>query len=162
MPFVKSGRNIRLTMSLIIIPWLIQYEAFLGATPVETMHAFRKGIIEMVTFLVLDNVPPSKKASLDRLAIKFHHSHRQTHRKMYPSTDFSNGITNLTKISAAERLGLVFLFIILAQYDEGWEILNETLVEHTETNLKNVLHVFEALVCFDAWLKPISVLELLI
>jgi Plavaka transposase len=124
-----------------------------GATPVETMHAFRKGIIEMVTFLVLDNVPPSKKAILDELAIKFHRTHRQSHRKAYPATDFSNGITNLTKISAAERLGLVFLFIILAQYDEGWHILDETLIQRTETNLKNVLHVFEALVCFDAWLK---------
>jgi hypothetical protein len=135
------------------VPMADPVRGIFGATPVETMHAFRKGIIEMVTFLVLDNVPPSKKAALDSLAIKFHHSHRQTHRKMYPSTDFSNGITNLTKISAAERLGLVFLFIILAQYDEGWEILNATLVERTETNLKNVLHVFEALICFDAWLN---------
>jgi hypothetical protein len=32
-----------------------------GATPIETMHAFRKGVIENVTFLVLDNVPASKK-----------------------------------------------------------------------------------------------------
>jgi hypothetical protein len=31
-----------------------------GATPVETMHAFRRGMIEVVTFLILDNVPPSK------------------------------------------------------------------------------------------------------
>ena len=33
-----------------------------GATPVETMHAYRKGIIEKVTFLVLENIPASKKA----------------------------------------------------------------------------------------------------
>ena len=91
-----------------------------GATPVETMHAFRKGVIEVVTFLVLTDIPPAtKKAALDVLAIRFHKSHRQTYRKAYPATDFSNGITNLTKISAAERLGLVFLFVILAQYDEG-------------------------------------------
>jgi hypothetical protein len=42
-----------------------------GATPVETMHAFRKGMIEVVTFLVLENVPPSKLAALDALAIRF-------------------------------------------------------------------------------------------
>ena len=79
-----------------------------GATPVETMHAYRKGIIEMVTFLVLDNVPASKKALLDNLAFKFHKSHRQTWRGNFPATDFTNGITNVTKISAPERLGLVF------------------------------------------------------
>jgi hypothetical protein len=58
------------------------------------------------------------------------------YRKKYPATDFSNGITNLTKISASERLGLVFLFVILAQYDEGWAILNTALLASTTTNLK--------------------------
>jgi hypothetical protein len=36
-----------------------------GATPVETMHAFCKGVIEVVTFLVLDNVPKKQKAALE-------------------------------------------------------------------------------------------------
>ena len=90
-----------------------------GATPVETMHALRKGIIELVTFCVLEHVTARQKAKLDELAVHFHKSHRQTYRKVYPATDFSNGITNLTKITAKERLGLVFLFVILSQYDEG-------------------------------------------
>ena len=51
-----------------------------GATPVQTMHAFRKGMIEMETFLVLDNVPASQKALLDELAFKLHQSHCQTWR----------------------------------------------------------------------------------
>ena len=79
-----------------------------GATPVETMHAFLKGVIEVVIFLVLDNVPKRHEAALDRLAVRFHKSHCQSYRKAYPAMDFSNGITNLTKILAAERLGLVF------------------------------------------------------
>ena len=86
-----------------------------GATPVETMPAFCKNMIEVVTFLVLENVPKRHKAALNRLAVRFHKSHCQSYRKAYPATDFSNGIINLTKISAAERLGLVFLFVILAQ-----------------------------------------------
>ena len=140
-----------------------------GATPVETMHAFRKGMIEVVTFLVLENVPPSKLAALDALAIRFHKTHRQTIRNTYPATDFSQGITNLTKISAAERLGLVFLFVILAQYNEGWQILESTfearrakatlLEENAEAvpepavNLPAVIAVFEAMLCFDQWLN---------
>ena len=136
-----------------------------GATPVETMHAFRKGMIEVVTFMVLDNVPQSKLADLDALAIRFHKSHRQTIRRSYPATDFSQGITNLTKISAAERLGLVFLFVILSQYYEGWRILQSTLeTRRAQTdapeaegpvNLAAVIEVFEAMLCFDEWLnKP--------
>ena len=61
-------------------------------------------------------------------------------------------MTNLTKISACERLGLVFLFVILAQYDEGWDIFNHTFQRTGITTIKGVVEVFEALLCFDAWL----------
>ncbi len=47
-----------------------------GATPVETMHAFRKGgVIAKVTKLVLESLPASKKAAFDDLVIAFHNSH---------------------------------------------------------------------------------------
>ena len=98
-----------------------------GANPVETLHAFRKGLVEMVSYVVLENVPVSKKAALDYRALRFHRTHRQTCRSTFPTTSFSNGITNITKISAAERIGLVFIFIILGHYDEGWTILSSAL-----------------------------------
>jgi hypothetical protein len=84
-----------------------------GATPIEMMHAFCKDMIEMVTFLILDNVPKSKFAALDALAKRFHKSHRQTIRRMFSATDFSKGITILSKRSAAERLGFVFCLSFL-------------------------------------------------
>jgi hypothetical protein len=56
------------------------------------MHAYRKGMIKVVTLLVLKNVPATKKASLDAIAVHFHKTHRQTYRKKYPATDFSNDI----------------------------------------------------------------------
>jgi hypothetical protein len=124
-----------------------------GATPVETMHAFRKGVIEKVTKLVLDSLPASKKAAFDDLAIAFHKSHRQTHRKDYPSTDFSNGVTNLTKITASERVGIVFLFVILFQYDEGWRMIQSCLEKKSNNKVPEVLEVLESLLCFDAWLN---------
>jgi hypothetical protein len=123
-----------------------------GATPVKIMHAFCKGLIEHVTFLVLDNVPASRKEALDTLAVQFHQRHRQTYRTRYPATDFSRGATNLTKVTACERLGLVFLFVILSQYDVGWDILDHTFEHKSRTTVKNVVEVFEALLCFDAWL----------
>ena len=65
------------------VPMADPVRGIFGATPVETMHCFRKGMIEVVTFLVLKNVPVSKQAALDRLAIHFHKTHRQTSRKMF-------------------------------------------------------------------------------
>jgi hypothetical protein len=139
-----------------------------GATPVETLHAFRKGLVEMVTHVVIDNVPPSKKAALDRLALRFHKTHRQSYRSSFPSTTFCNGITNISKISAAERLGLVFLFVILGHYEEGWTILSSALDNchkkkeeaipapkrhRYEPSFRDILQVFEAMLCFDEWLR---------
>ena len=57
----------------------------------------------------------------------------------------------MTKITAGERLGLVFLLIILAQYDEGWEILSDALLKQGFSMLSHVLHVFEGMLCFNAW-----------
>ena len=54
-----------------------------GATLTETMHCFRKGMIEVVTFLVLKKVLVSKRAALDWIAIDVHKLHRQTACKMY-------------------------------------------------------------------------------
>ncbi len=67
-----------------------------GATPVETLHAFRKGLVEMVTHVLIDDVPPSKKAALDRLALRFHKTHRKSFHSSFPSTTFCNGITNIS------------------------------------------------------------------
>jgi hypothetical protein len=94
-----------------------------GATPVETLHAFRKRLVEMVSYAEIDNVPPSKKAALDRLALCFHKTHMHSFCRTFPSTIFCNRITNISKIMAAERLELVFLLVILGHYDEGWTIL---------------------------------------
>ncbi len=149
------------------IPLADPVRGIYGAIPVETMHAFCGGLIVVVTFLILDNIPPSKSAALDALATRFHKSHRQTIRRTFPATDFSQSITNLTKISAAERLGLVFLFVILAQYDEGWQILESTFearqakarllddasVKNDAVNIPAVLAVFEAILCFDQGLN---------
>ena len=130
-----------------------QQRGIFGATPTETMHACHKGMIEVATLLVFINVPATKKATLDAIAVHFHKTHCQTYRKKYPATDFSNGITNFTKISASKRLGPVFLFVILAQYNEGWAILNTALLASTNTNLEQVLTIFEAMPCFDHWLN---------
>lgn len=135
------------------VPFADSTRGIFGAMPVETMHVFRKGMIEKVTFLILDNVTTRTKASLDRLAVDFHRSHRQTIRSQFPTTDFSNGVTNLTRTTAKERLGLVFLFVILSHYDAGWELLDTILKRRTTTCLTDILELFEAMLCFDAWLN---------
>jgi hypothetical protein len=47
---------------------------------------------------------------------------------------------------------LVFLFVFLSQYDEGWDILDHAFERRSIATVKNIVEVFEALLCFDAWL----------
>ncbi len=124
-----------------------------GAAPVETMHVFRKGVVENVTKLVLSRVPASKEAAFDNLAIAFHKSHWQTFCKAYPKTSWSNADTNLTSITAKKHLGLVYLFVILFQDNEGCQIIQSCLDKQTNSKVPEVLQVFESLLCFDVWLN---------
>jgi hypothetical protein len=65
--------------------------------------------------------------------------------------DFTNGVTNLANMTAKEECGLVFLLIcLLAQFEEGWKLLDDALVSKGQhTDLSNVLEALEALSCFD-------------
>ena len=127
-------------------------QGIFGATPSEPMHCIRKGPVERVRDIVIKELPPAMKTELDRMAMHFHETHRQTCRKEYPSTNFGSGITNLTKISAKENMGILFLFVILSHHDEGWALLS-TVLEKKGRNLADAIEVMEAFLCFDAWLR---------
>ena len=67
---------------------------------------------------------------------------------------FNNGITNLSNITASnKRHGFVFLFVILAQYNEGWVILQKALDKCDKAQLFEVINVFECMLCFDEWMN---------
>jgi hypothetical protein len=129
------------------------YKIF-GAVPTDPMHSVRKGVMARAMSLIFDCMTASQKHRLDLLAQNFHKSHRQSARKHYPQTDFSNGVTNLSNMTASEECGLVFLLICLSQFDDGWKLLNDALVtKGHKTNLSKVLEALEALACFDAWTR---------
>jgi hypothetical protein len=86
-----------------------------------------------MSYFVLANVPASPKAALDTLVVQLHQQHRQTYRTRYPATDFSRGVTNLPKVTARKHVGLVFLFVILSQYDEGWDFFDHFERKSTTT-----------------------------
>jgi hypothetical protein len=127
------------------------YKIF-GSVPTDPMHSVRKGIMARAMSLIFECMTASQKYRLDALAQTFHKSHRQSARKNFPQTDFSNGVTNLSNMTASEECGLVFLLICLSQFDDGWQLLNDALVaKGHRTNLSKVLEALEALSCFDAW-----------
>ena len=45
------------------------------------------------------------------------------------------------------------MFVILAQYHDGWQTLESALKQRTDALLANVVELLEAMLCFDAWLN---------
>jgi hypothetical protein len=127
------------------------YKIF-GALPTDPMHSVCKGIMARAMSLTFNCMTSSQKYRLDELSQNFHKHHRQSAHKNFLQTDLSNGVTNLSDMTASEECGLVFLLICLAQFVDGWYLLSDPLVKKGQaTNLTKVLGALEALFCFDAW-----------
>ena len=85
---------------------------------------------------------------------KFHSKHSQTCCQAYPSIDFSRGITNLTKLTSNENIGMLFVLVILSHYDDGWDVLQSSMNRRSNTaNVKDVIELLEAFLCMHTWLK---------
>jgi hypothetical protein len=125
-----------------------------GSVPTDIMHVVRLSLMAKAMKITFSCLTPQQRHKLDELARQFHETHRQSSRKGFPQTDFSNGITKLSNITASEHCGLIFLLVCLAQFEVGRNILEEGLVTSThKTDLRKVIHALEHLSCFDAWTR---------
>ena len=118
------------------------------------MHAVDGSVIQKVLQLIFQCRTNSQKNQLDELAQIFHTMHCQSTHRNFLQTDFSNRVTTIALKTTIEECGLVLLLICLAQFDEGWTLLDEEL--HSKwhnTNLKQVLETLEALPYFHAWTR---------
>ena len=129
------------------------YKIF-GSLPTDPMHAVEKSLMEKALQIIFDCLTPTQKYNLDVLAQNFHKSHHQSSHRYFPQTNFSNRVTNLSQKTSAEECGLVFLVVCLAQFNDGWDILNDALIcKGEDTNLPKVLEALEALCCFHTWTR---------
>lgn len=135
------------------ISFMDQKRGIFGATPSEILHCVRAGPLKEANKAVFSDLSQGLKTKLDNMARNFHKNNRQTYRKAYPSTKFTNGVTNLTLISADEHVGMMFLFVALSHFDEGWDTLDAIMRKKGKTDLAKVMATFEAILCFHAWLS---------
>jgi hypothetical protein len=99
-----------------------------GALPTDPMHSVRKSLIGHSMEILFKCMTDSEKNKLDLLAKRFHASHRQTAQRHFPQTDFSNGVTKLSLMTADEICGSLYLLVCLAQFPEGWKLLEDAVL----------------------------------
>ena len=64
-------------------------------------------------------LPDTSKATFNQMAMTFHKYNHQSCWKDYPTANFGTGVTSLSRISAAENMGVLFLFVVLSFNDKG-------------------------------------------
>ena len=111
-----------------------------GATPTDPMHAFLHGVLDYAIEVYLGWYTPKEKSIVDRLVDRIFVTQRQSTRKTFPRVDFTNGITNLTQITAEEWLGVAFTMLISLMTTSGAKV-HDHMEKRTFENVKSVSNI---------------------
>ena len=96
-----------------------KYGIFSAACPVEPLHAIENGIILNCLEILFSKIKtPTKLGELDDLAKKLTHLPRQRYvsfgaDKDMPRLLWKDGITKMTKISASDKVGIMFTIVVI-------------------------------------------------
>ena len=91
----------------------------LSATPTDPMHAFLHGVLDYVIKTYVDYMSPIEKHVLDKFVDQVLVPQKQSERKMFPRVNFTNGVTNLTQITAEEWAGVAFTLLVFLMTQPG-------------------------------------------
>ncbi len=97
----------------------------LGATPTDLMHAFLEGVLKYSLKVFVSMLKPKQKEAIDHLVDEMFGSLRSSQKEKYPRLNFTNGITNLTFLTAEEWLGVSVCFLIITVSQRGQAILKK-------------------------------------
>ncbi len=87
---------------------------------IDIMRTVQHGIIMYAFESLKSFLNPKKLQMLDKMAIQFDVTCRQSIRLSFPRTHFSCGITNLTLVECSEQPGALFLIATLIMQFECW------------------------------------------
>jgi len=96
--------------------------------PHDLMHAFQHGVLHYVIEVLISPLNPSEKVQLDELVDSLIVPLKSSSRSSYPKCSFMNGITNLSLITADERVGVAFVLLLVASSKPGAELLKKVSV----------------------------------
>ena len=115
------------------------------------LHMFQLGIVKTSIGLFYNRLTSSEKTQLDAMGRRFHNRLRQCHRSVFPTTDFSRGITNIEQKQGHEYTGLLFVLCALMNNGDAWHLIHKALTRNA-LDIEKVLELFECLLVFGSCL----------
>jgi hypothetical protein len=100
-------------------------EGIFRATLVDILHTIEEGLIPKFLVVFYGLMGDKQRAKVDSLVESlFGEGHnRSSERNSYPRVSFTRGYTQLTRLSANERQGQLFVLAVLLQTETGREVL---------------------------------------
>ena len=100
------------------LPGHEKYGVF-GATATDPMHVFLHGVLSRGVDAYIDLLSAVEKHVLDKFVDYILLPQRQTVRRLFPRVDYTNGVSNLTQVTADEWAGVAFTVLIFLMTKPG-------------------------------------------
>jgi len=107
-----------------------------GHTLFDAMHSIRHGPLKDVLLEIFDSLGTKGRVAVDQLSREFLCNHRSALKSHFPRVNFTKGITNLTKITASENVGVMFTLTIILVSTSGREYLSDTFSSSSKRKRK--------------------------
>ena len=130
---------------------------FSAACPVEPLHALENGIIADCLTVLHNRIGSSKLlAELDVLGRRLVSLPRQQQAssgsdKSMPRLLWKDGISKLTDLTAAAKVGIMFTTIVIALQKDGRKLFRKVL--GSEDAAVDMIECFQLILCYWSWLK---------
>ena len=130
---------------------------FTAACPPEALHSLENGLINHCLKELFANViPPTACKHFDSVVQKWTFLSKQRHMKNYaadfPRLLFPDGVSSITDVSAATKIGIIFAIIVASLTTDGKSVLLNK-ADMTSEKYANMVEAFEMMICYWAWLK---------
>ena len=118
----------------------------------EGLHAIEIGLMPYMNEILQKELPKKALAELDALIQRLVKDPNQHAYENFPRALWPDGVTTLSMLSGAEKVGKLFAITLVAQTLEGMEFFCRVL-PGGEVTWKKMLYCFQQILCYWSWLK---------
>ena len=136
------------------------YGVFTAAMPTEYLHALDNGIIEkslqvLWKAYISSNKLQSKIDALIKSWSKYPKQRGMHAGSMhdYPRLLWKDGISTLTRVSAADKAAMMFTIVMLSLTSDGSKLFTDSRSALCDDRLESMRYCFQQLLCYRQWLK---------
>ena len=122
-----------------------------GLCPAEILHCVRLGLFKMAVTCFYNFLQPRHKSELDKVVTILKHQFKHQSDRCVPRTTFTFMISDLTKITAGEWIGIVLLLTASLLTRAGVSIWRSTAYHDAIKN--DYIKLFDRLLILDEWLR---------